>query len=435
MDSIIVDDNSSQFTYGGSPWAEVTASNFYGGSSTFPAGAQDGSSGFVGYGTLSFVFEGTAVAFFGNTPAPNDSQWVMVSIDGGTAGNTSYMDPSPPSTRQWYQSPTLPDAKHTIDITHIAATSVDYAVVTVGPQTNLAGVTLIVDDSSPDITYAGSWTRSNSFTSNGGPPIGLPYGNATHRTSSNGASATFSFTGTGVSVGGIFTWNIIGAFSVKYTLDGVSSTQDYTVTSSAQQFVNGERQQPNFIFFSRNSLSPGQHTLQMQLVNSVNQVFELDYITYTPSFNALASTPPNTNPSTTSPSTTSPSIPNTSTANPSTINASTTNTSTTNTSTAGASTTSASTSRSTIISPGRLSSQTTTTSTSTTAAGALVNASTSKSIPVGAIAGAVAGGVICLLLLLLLLCRKRRSNHRTSGPFRETMASFGTFRSSYIDTS
>lgn len=58
MASIVVDDTSGQFTYGGSKWAEVPAPHFYGGSTSFPPYAQDGSSGFLGYGTFNFGFQG-----------------------------------------------------------------------------------------------------------------------------------------------------------------------------------------------------------------------------------------------------------------------------------------------------------------------------------------------------------------------------------------
>ena len=120
----------------------------------------------------------------------------MVSIDGGTPYNSSYMDPSPPSCRQWYQSPTLHDGNHNIAITHIAATSVDFAVVTAGPSTNIVGTTLIVDDGDPAIAYQGPWSQqSNSWTSADSPYVGLPYGNGTHRTTSAGASASFTFIG------------------------------------------------------------------------------------------------------------------------------------------------------------------------------------------------------------------------------------------------
>jgi len=141
------------------------------------------------------------VAFFGTTPPPQNSQWILVSIDGGPAYNTSYMDPSPPSTRQWYQSPTLPDAVHNITVTHIAGTLVDYAVVTAGPSTNLSTASLMVDDGDSSITYTGNWTQdTNMFTSTNSVAT-FPFGNGTHQTSSTGDSATFHFTGMFMFVG------------------------------------------------------------------------------------------------------------------------------------------------------------------------------------------------------------------------------------------
>jgi hypothetical protein len=136
------------------------------------------------------------VAFFGNTPAASASQWALFSIDGGPSQNSSFMDPSPPSSRQWYQSPALVDAQHNINITHIPSVAVDYAVVTAGQNTLLSGQELIVDDSDSSITYKGSWTQNtNAFVSSAGPFVGLPFGNATHKTTSTDASATFRFTG------------------------------------------------------------------------------------------------------------------------------------------------------------------------------------------------------------------------------------------------
>jgi hypothetical protein len=145
---------------------------------------------------LFFVYTGTSIAFIGNTPPAYDSQWSLYSIDGGSAYNSSFMDPSAPSSRQWYQSETLPDAQHNITITHIPSTSIDFVVVTAGQNTPLLGQTLIVDDTDSAIAYAGSWTQNNGmFTTNYDPFIGLPFGNSTHQTSSIGASAVFSFSG------------------------------------------------------------------------------------------------------------------------------------------------------------------------------------------------------------------------------------------------
>lgn len=122
----------------------------------------------------------------------------MVSIDGGTPYNTSYMDPAPQSSRQWYQSPNLSDssALHNITINHIAGTSVDLIVTTAGQSTPLSGEKLIVDDEDPSIKYDGDWIQNGApFTANDDPKTGLPYGNSTHDTTTPGALATFRFSG------------------------------------------------------------------------------------------------------------------------------------------------------------------------------------------------------------------------------------------------
>jgi hypothetical protein len=97
----------------------------------------------------------------------------------------------------------------------------------------------------------------------------------------------FAKIGTGVTVAGIFSFNMLGSLSVNYTLDGFSSIQSYTVQATSTR----QKQTPNFILFKNNSLTSGNHTLLMQVTSCVDQVFELDYILYNASFSTLASKP------------------------------------------------------------------------------------------------------------------------------------------------
>lgn len=128
----------------------------------------------------------------------------------------------------------------------------------------------------------------------------------------------------------------------------------------------------------------------MQVISSVNfLVFELDYMLYTPSFDTLASLKPATT------SASQPTVPSSSQTH---------------------------------------SFSQTTTSTSSSTAGVSLNATTSKSTPVGAVVGAVAGGIIVLLLILFFLFRKKLPNRRTSVP-TQSMGSFGTFLLSIYITS
>jgi len=96
---------------------------------------------------------------------------------------------------QWYKSPDLADGKHTIRVSGLATTSVDFAVVTAGENTPLSGKTVVVDNESAAISYSGAWTRNEGQINVGTLPDGRPYGNSTHRTSSVGDSMSFRFTG------------------------------------------------------------------------------------------------------------------------------------------------------------------------------------------------------------------------------------------------
>lgn len=140
---------------------------------------------------------------------------------------------------------------------------------------------------------------------------------------------------------------------MNYTLDGVSSTRTYTVNSPNEVKNHDAVKQSNFVLFNNSApLTAGSHTLQMHVTSCVNQSFILDYILYNPSSNTL----------------------------------------TTNSTPSGHATTSHSTGTATPL-----------------------NASTSKSTPIGAIVGGVLGGILFLVVVILLvLYRKKYFNRQTS---------------------
>jgi len=105
--------------------------------------------------------------------------------------------------------------------------------------------------------------------------------------------------GTSVFVYGIFSWAQIGNLAATYTLDGTSTTKTYVVTASSPQFMKHFKEETNFILFSSDHLAATDHTLVINITQCVNQIFILDYITYSPSFSTLASMPNLTNLSTT----------------------------------------------------------------------------------------------------------------------------------------
>ena len=59
MARIIVDNLSSQFTYGGGNWSSVAVSHFYGGDATWPDFARGNNSDTGVYGSLTFTFQGS----------------------------------------------------------------------------------------------------------------------------------------------------------------------------------------------------------------------------------------------------------------------------------------------------------------------------------------------------------------------------------------
>jgi hypothetical protein len=163
------------------------------------------------------------------------------------------------------------------------------------------------------------------------------------------------------------------------------------VTPTTPEYTSGVKQRNNFYLFGKTALPAGDHTLVMQVVDCVNQTFELDFVLYLPSFTSLASKP----------GTISGSQPSQGQS----------------TSVSTPSTSSNSTATSNLLNPGpsaTLSSSSALKSTSNTATPQLT-ASASKSSRTAAIAGGVAGGVVCsIILILLILCRKKIFNRRTS---------------------
>lgn len=288
--------NGLNLAIGGGTWSKVSIERFFDGAAIWPAFAANDSGDTGQYGTLAITFQGTQISLFGNTPIAQASQNIFVSIDGGTPYNTSYGDPSPPTALQWYQSPVLADGTHTLNITHIAGTSLDYAVMVAGPSTPLmgAGQVLIVDDGDSDIIYEGTWTRNvGRYTSSDNPHQGLPYGNATHQSGSKGSKATFAFSGSAVSVYSVFDWSALGSVTVTYTLDNTPQTITHAVTPQTEQYLAGVLQRENTLLFASNSsLTAGNHTLTIEVQGNTNgSALVLDYLLYTPAFQTLAAKP------------------------------------------------------------------------------------------------------------------------------------------------
>ncbi|CAA7267297.1 unnamed protein product [Cyclocybe aegerita] len=283
---LVVDDNSGNFTFSGG-WAANSLVQWYGGTSrqlqegNYPDQA----------GSFSFDFEGTSAAFFGVTPSPSALQNITVSIDGAAPTTSGFGDPALRSYRQWYQSPELLDGEHTIAISGVEGISIDYAVVRASSSTSLRDKRVIVDDDDPSVRYSGNWVRNGDEFKAGHIPSGTPFQNGTHRSWVVGDKFSFDFTGSSVAVYGIFSWDLLGLLSATYTLDGTSLSQTYSVTASSPEYLNNVGEAPNFLFYSMDRLSPGEHKLDIEITHSDNQSFILDFITYSPSFDSISRVP------------------------------------------------------------------------------------------------------------------------------------------------
>jgi len=314
--SIIIDDSSDAFYFSGL-W------NTYGSSASYKLttwmATLPSPFNFSFEGGSSFANEylkidrctGTSVAFIGQLPRADSLSETMptVQIDQGAVFKINNSDIV--GYRQWFQTPKLSDGTHIITVNCRAGTSIDFAIVTqaVGNQTRPAEGDIIVDNESPSILYSGRWNRNTSrFNTTHFGYLGYPYGNSTHHSSTPSDSFTFRFTGalmdfprvlatnllhfvpgTSVTVYGIFSWFNLGAIIATYTIDGVTETRTHSVTSLDSAVSNGG-EAPNFIYYSKDDLSGGNHTLIVNITTINNQTFMLDYITYKPWFETLPST-------------------------------------------------------------------------------------------------------------------------------------------------
>ncbi|KAJ7903233.1 hypothetical protein B0H13DRAFT_1466468, partial [Mycena leptocephala] len=258
---------------------------------------------------------GTAVSLFGITPPIAFNQTIGIAslpFDHDNITNPeSYSRvtyAAPARGGQFYSSGTLSSPRQMrIGITGARGLVVDYALVTIGEATPLKGQTILVDDSSPEITWSGSWGEKNSYTMpvpcvlplfpKSEDPNGYaftanmsPHGNTSHTSSTVGDSFTFRFAGTSLVVSGVTPGEDKGqdwSLQIEFMLDGSTTTANFTRDPA---YVT----KPHFTYFSSGTLKSGNHTLVGKIlaaVGSPSPAAQIDYITYKPSFLTLVDKP------------------------------------------------------------------------------------------------------------------------------------------------
>ncbi|KAK7016373.1 hypothetical protein VNI00_018933 [Paramarasmius palmivorus] len=200
---------------------------------------------------------------------------------------------------QWYRTPSLSDGNHTLIFTGFGVTHryVDYFLVTAGDTTPLPGKTIVVDDAITDeIWYTGQWKETLNKTYITKSPQGAraqALMNTTHITSTVGDSFEFQFAGLSISVyGSIQSFDNTSTITLAFDLDGNVTQKTFPQRNQTGVIDPNGNTDPNYLSFNASSLANANHTL---LVNVTaiegSQSFELDYITYTPSFAFITEKP------------------------------------------------------------------------------------------------------------------------------------------------
>ncbi|KAK0466686.1 hypothetical protein IW261DRAFT_1683409 [Armillaria novae-zelandiae] len=203
------------------------------------------------YGSFSVTFEGSSIAFTGNTPPRTQKQTFSVSIDEADTYVASY--PSKHTYMQWYMSPMLKEGTHTITLTEMEGTYVDYALISVSNQTNILGKDILVDSISDRIVWTGDWQTDTStlIHASNFHIVNYPLGNSTKDSRTVGNS-----------------------FSFKFSDGGKATTFSTTSASLGSDLANT-------MLFSSQILDFGIHILVMNITTVTgDQSLKLDYITY-----------------------------------------------------------------------------------------------------------------------------------------------------------
>ncbi|KAF9477549.1 hypothetical protein BDN70DRAFT_896427 [Pholiota conissans] len=164
----------------------------------------------------------------------------------------------------------MSNGRHTITVDQLDQTALDMVLVTVGPNTSLAGRTFLWIAMIQPFNIREVKMRSSR-------------GKYHQITGTVGDTMTFQFMGTAVSV-----YENIGIISATYTHDDSVQSQSYPVTFNSPQHINSKGQDVNFLFFASTLITAANHTLVVNITEIRNPTFVFDYITYSPSFLSLA---------------------------------------------------------------------------------------------------------------------------------------------------
>ncbi|KAG8828916.1 hypothetical protein FRC17_007347 [Serendipita sp. 399] len=282
----IVDDMDPNIVYGGDGWVSYNqvyspATNEY--NSTMHYASFNGL-------TIRYNFRGTGITVYGTISLPccNGMPSSTYSIDGGPAVrfNSTRDVPYPDvkvsySHLPFYRSPTLPYGDHSIFITVDNLSDeakrryfFDYfAVEGVQDEDNAQGSGgdgpgyAIVDDRDGRVSYSGGWTQSGTTTNYLGTTTSSPNGQR--------GTASFSFTGTSISVYAR-TFDNYGKENLAQFI--IDAGTDHEVVAYGQQFATTDRRHHPLLIME--GLRDGPHTMQVVALGDRVPQWHLDYFVY-----------------------------------------------------------------------------------------------------------------------------------------------------------
>ncbi|KAJ7653851.1 hypothetical protein B0H17DRAFT_1214512 [Mycena rosella] len=272
---VIVDDQDPSLRYstGWNPSPSENAFQF--------AGTMTGPGGLGSVGsTATYEFEGTSISVFGLTRADSTktNMTLEFAID-GSFQKSATIQPHQFETfhLKFFESPTLADGHHTLEITisSINSTDVllDYLIYEASQNATLEGsAQILVLNTSPQLTYSQGWSTGITGLRDGLIEQAISLNNSVEGAADLGATVALNFTGSGFEVRGMLVKEFPSA-AAAYSLDG-GPWLDVQMPTNGSSYFNA---QSNFEFIAQRFNSMETHSLVITPL--IPGAFFLDFIT------------------------------------------------------------------------------------------------------------------------------------------------------------
>ncbi|KAJ7607016.1 hypothetical protein B0H17DRAFT_1153993 [Mycena rosella] len=229
------------------------------------AGTMTGPGGLGSVGsTATYEFEGTSISVFGLTRADSTkpNMTLEFAID-GSFQKSATIQPHQFETYhlKFFESPTLADGHHTLEITisSINSTDVllDYLIYEASQNATLEGsAQILVLNTSPQLTYSQGWSTGITGLRDGLIEQAISLNNSVEGAADLGATVALNFTGGGFEVRGMLVKEFPSA-AAAYSLDG-GPWLDVQMPTNGSSYFNA---QSNFEFIGQTFSSMETHSL------------------------------------------------------------------------------------------------------------------------------------------------------------------------------